>query len=331
MRKKVFFVVSMCLIILLSSTLIINAKTYTLKVGSIESVGGVQYQTMQWVKEQIKKRTNDQIKLDFYPASQLGSTTEQMDSVAVGTIDMMIIGCNLMGRMGKYWIIDSLPFVFKDAEHRKAYNSSDLNEIRKKQILKTHGIRIIAQNWYRTPHVLLTTVPVRTVEDVQGLKMRVPEARGQYIGWRELGMQPATVSWGEVYLALKQGVVDGVSSAFELIPEMKFHEVAPYITMLNTERSYDNVMMNNNSYMNLPENLRDILDEVFNEAGQVYEKMSWDKYYKILQTLPKEGAQILFLDISPFRNKVIDDLPELLDNEGLLEKEMWENIQNLAE
>jgi len=329
MKRNSFLIIFLCLLMLLGST-IVNAKTYTLKVGSIESVGGVQYQTMQWVKEQIIKRTNGQIKLDYYPASQLGSTTEEMDSVAAGTIDIMVIGCNLMGRMGKYWIIDSLPFVFKDEEHRKAFNSSDLNEIRKKQILETHGIRIIAQNWYRTPHVLITAKPVRMVEDVKGLKMRVPEARGQYIGWKELGMQPATISWGEVYLALKQGVVDGVSSAFELIPEMKFHEVAPYITMLNTERSYDNVMMNNNSYMNLPENLRDILDEVFNEAGQIYEKMSWDKYYEILQTLPKEGAQILFLDTSPFREKVMANLPEKLDKEGLLEKEMWEKIQSLA-
>jgi len=329
MKRNYFLIIFLCFLMLLGSA-IVNAKTYTLKVGSIESVGGIQYQTMQWVKEQIKKRTNDQVKLDYYPASQLGNTTEQMDSVAAGTIDIMIIGCNLMGRMGKYWIIDSLPFVFKDAEHRKAYNSSDLNEIRKKQILETHGIRIIAQNWYRTPHVLITTKPVRTVEDVKGLKMRVPEARGQYLGWKELGMRPATITWGEVYLALKQGVVEGVSSAFELIPEMKFHEVAPYITMLNTERSYDNVMMNNNSYMNLPENLRDILDKVFSEAGQLYEKMSWDKYYKILQTLPKEGAQILFLDTNPFREKVISNLPEKLDKEGLLEKEMWEKIQSLA-
>jgi len=317
--------------VLILSPIIGNAETYKLTVGSIEAVGGNQYNTMQWVIDQINKRSNGQIIIEYFPANQLGTTAELLDSVAAGTIDINILGCNGMGSMGKDWIVDGIPFMFRSAEHRKLYNNSELSKIRNEQLLETHGIRAIAQNWYRTPHVLATTKPVREVGDLKGLKMRIPEARGQYLGWSALGTNPTMITWGEVYLALKQGVVEGVSPAFDLLPETKFYEVAPYILMLNCEWSYDFVMMNNKSYMNLPEDLRNLVVKVFNEAGKIYTDRSWVNYYNTLENLPKKGAQILFLDTTPFLNKVFTTLPEKLDKEGLLEKEKWDKIQSLVD
>lgn len=301
----------------------------TLKWGSIEAMGGLQYQVMQWVIPEVEARSNGRLKIDYYPANQLGSSNEQVDGVIAGTIDVLPLGCNLMGNLGKYWIIDSLPFVFKDKEHRIRYNNSEYNKDRHKDLLKEQGLVVIGYNWYRTPHVTQSSKPILKPEDFSGFKMRVGEARGQYIGWKEVGTNPVTVPWGEVYLALKQGVADGVFIPFEMIPEQKFYEVVKYVIMLESEWSYENIMMNEATYKKLEEEgLEEILITVIKEGGDKYTELSNQNYDVSLEFLKEKGIEILFVDDSLFIEK-LKGLPEKLDKEGLLDKEMFEKVENL--
>jgi len=291
MRK--LFVLLVVLFALLFLSISVFGEEITLKWGSIEAIGGLQYQVMQWVIHEVEARSNGRLKIDYYPANQLGSSNEQIDGVIAGTIDVLPLGCNVMGNLGKYWIIDSLPFIFRDRDHRIKYNNSELNQQRHEDLLKEQGLKVIGYNWYRTPHVLESVKPILKPGDFSGFKMRVPESRGQYIGWKELGTNPVTLPWGEVYLSLKQGVADGVSIPFEMIPEQKFYEVAKYVIMLKTEWSYENIMMNGKAYQKLPEELRDILIDVLKEGGDKYTKLSDQNYDVALKLLKEKGIKIL--------------------------------------
>jgi len=130
--KKTFFIT---LAILLAALLLFvgavgaqeKEEVYVLKWGSIEAVGGEQNQVMDWLVPEIKERSGGRIIIDYYPGNQLGNSDEQIDGVILGTIDVLPLGCNVMGSLGEVWAIDAIPFMFESFEQRKAYNESSLN------------------------------------------------------------------------------------------------------------------------------------------------------------------------------------------------------------
>ncbi|MBA7589326.1 Sialic acid-binding periplasmic protein SiaP [subsurface metagenome] len=325
--KKLFILSVMCFFLV--TTVNVFGAEVTLKVGSIESVGGVQHRAMEWVMSEVEKRSDGMLKIDYYPANQLGSTNEQFDSLMTGTIDIFLVGGNCMESMGKEYMIDAIPFIFRDKDHRLAYQSSELNKKRQEILLNKLGVRVIADNWYYQPHVLLSTKPILTPEDLDGFKMRVPESRGQFIGWKAIGTNPATVPWGEVYLALKQGVVDGVSSNFEAIKETRFAEVAPNVIMLETEFGYDAVLMNDKSYQEIPINLRNILVETLIEGGDKYSELSDQEADEVREYIEENDyMKVIEVDDELFRVKLAG-LPEKLEKEGLIKKEALDEVKDL--
>jgi len=325
MRRLVILLV---ICVLLFSTISAFGEEIRIKWASMEAMGGIQCQIMEWVTSEIERRSDGRLIVDFYPANQLGSTNETIDGLIAGTVDIYPLAGNCMGTLGKDWIVDALPFVFRTMQHRIRYNNSELNKARKEDLLKKHGLRIICTNWFYNPHILVSKKPILLPEDFDGFKMRVPEARGQYIGWKELGATPATIQWGEVYLGLRQGVVDGVSVPLELIVEQHFDEVLSNVSMLETEWGYENILVNEKFYQSLPEDLRDILVEVTKEGGDRYTKLANQAFDEAYRTLVEEGVKIYYVDNNIFREK-LKGLPEKLDKEGLLDKEMFEKIQNL--
>ena len=135
--KKLFFLSVMCFF--LFTAINVFGADFTLKVGSIESVGGVQNRAIDWVMSEVEKRSDGRLKIDYYPANQLGSTNEQFDGLMTGTIDIFLVGGNCMESMGKEYMIDAIPFVFRDKQHRLAYQSSELNNERQESLLKKLG------------------------------------------------------------------------------------------------------------------------------------------------------------------------------------------------
>ncbi len=327
MLKRITVLLIICF--LLFSGINTFAQKVSLKCGSIEAVGGIEYQTMQWVLEEIEKRSDGKLKIDYYPASQLGSTNEQIDAVITGSIDLLAIAGNIMGNIHKDYTIDSLPFVFRDQQHRITFQNSALNEERKKTILKDIGLRIVTDNWFTKQSVLVSTKPIIKPEDFEGFKMRIPEVKGQFIGWREaIGHDPISIPFGEVYLALRQGLVDGVATRFETIEENRFPEVAPHITMIGAEFGYECVMINEKSFQKLTDDLKAILVNIFNEGGKKYSELMDIEAEKASKYLNKVNAKVYEVDTVPFRERM-KNLPDELDKAGLLSKEMFEKVSKL--
>ena len=327
MKKIVVLII--LLIFLLSLAVNAAEEQFELTWSGIEAIGGTQDIIAQECVKEIEKRSNGRIKIKWYEASQLGSSTEQVDGIMAGTIDLLNFPANLMGNLGKEWNIDAVPFVFKNQEHRIRYNNSELNKKRSDNLVSKYGIRVIASNWYMLPHLLMATKPIKKVEDIEGFKMRVPESRAQFLAWKEIGASPATVSWGEAYLALRQGVVEGISVDISGIMEMKFYEVAPYIIFINTEFAYTNVLINEKAYQKLPDDLRKILVEVLNEGGEKLVQLREKDYASLISELKNQGhgVSMQFIDNTPFKEK-LKKFPEVLEKEGLIDKKTFEEVQN---
>jgi TRAP-type C4-dicarboxylate transport system substrate-binding protein len=131
--------------------------------------------------------------------------------------------------------------MFRDMPHAwKVFHSPLVQDLSAK-LLANKGIRIIAPFYYFGKRNLTANKPVRTPDDLKGMKIRVPNVRIQQEGIAAMGGQAAPLAYGEVYLALKQGLMDGQENPLSAILASKFYEVQKYLML--TEHIITNFMM----------------------------------------------------------------------------------------
>jgi len=306
------------------------SQTITLKLGTIDAVPNpANVATMKYA-ELVGKKTNGKVKIEVYPASQLGTAISQIESIMTGSLDMGQFAVGFYGQYIKDWNILALAFAFKDADHLKKFLASETNAQIKEQYLKQFKVRVLAENFLRPPNVIATTKPVRKLEDLKDLKMRVPEIEMYLQNWKQLGTKPTVVAWGETYMGIKQGVVQGVDLPFDFVKGMKFYEAAPHITMTNHLMTNAVIIINENVYQKLPADAKKALAEAGNEAGDYYVQL-WktgiDADREELST--KLGAKIYDIDRTSFQERMTP-LAKELEQKNYWRAGLFDAVQKLA-
>jgi len=287
-------------------------KPITLRLGSIDAVVNPANTATLKFAELVSQKTNGKVKIEVYPASQLGTAISQIESVMTDSLDMGQFAVGFFGQYIKDWNVLALAFAFKNQDHLRKFLSSDTNTQIKDQFLKQYKVRVLVENWLRPPNVIATTRAVKKFEDLKGLTMRVPEIEMYLLNWKQLGTSPMVVAWGETYMALRQGMVEGVDLPFDFIKGMKFHEVAPHITMTNHLLTHALIIINENVYQKLPTDVKKVLVDAGKEAGEYYVQLG----NKAVETdrdelMKKLNAKIYEVDAAPFRERMAPLAKEL--------------------
>ena len=298
-----------------------------LKLGTIDAVANPANVATLKFAELVSQKTNGKVKIEVYPASQLGNAISQIESIMTGSLDMGQFVQNFYSQYMKDWNIISLAFVFRNQDHMRKFLASDLNSQVKEQFIKQFKVRLLSENWLRPPNVICTTKPVKGLNDLKDFIMRVPEVEMYLQNWKAMGCKPTVVAWGEVYMSLRQGVVEGVDLPFDFIKGMKFHEVAPHITMTNHLLTNATVVINEEIYQKLTPDVKKALAEAAQEAGDYYFQMG----AKTVDTdreelLKKLNAKIYDVDLAPFRARSFA-LAKELEAKGYWKPGLYEAVQ----
>ncbi len=296
---------------------VVDEQTWVLKLGNIDAVGNPAHVANEKFAELVTEKTGGRVTIELYPAGQLGGAIDQIESVSMGTQEMGEFAATFYGQYIKDYNIISLAFLFEDQDHQVAFLKSDINTAIKDKFAEEFGVRIIAENWLRPPNVIATTKSVQNLDDLVNLKMRVPEIEMYLLNWTQLGTNPTVVAWGETYLALEQGVVEGVDMPFDFIKGMKFYEPAPYVLMTNHLLTNANVIINEEVWQGLPEEIQVALVEAAEEAGDYYSELAKTVVEEDYQWLLEQGVEIYEIDPAPFMEKMA---PLALELEG---KDYW--------
>jgi tripartite ATP-independent transporter DctP family solute receptor len=276
----------------------------------------------------VDERSQGRLKIEVFPASQLGNAITQIEGAMMGTQDMFQGAAEWMGQFEKDYNILALGFGFRDQKHLQAFLNSPLNEQIKERLRKDRGVRIIAENWDRTPRVLLSKKPVYAPKDLQGIKMRVPEIEMYLRVWKAMGTQPTQVAWGETYLALMQGVVDAMEGPFDTLLGMKFYEAAPNISLTNHLLTASSVCINDKKFQSLPKDLQNILLGAAKEAGDYFTKLGIESYDRDKKEMESKGAKFIVVDRNPFQEKMKPLIQEM-EEQGKWAKGLYQKIQDL--
>jgi len=236
-------------------------------------------QMERWKKE-VEKRTNKAVAIQTFPGGTLLGAKAMMDGVIAGQAD---IGCLCMAYQPGRFVVTNATSLPMGIPNSKA-GSLVLLDVYKKYKPKAFAkVKVLAM-FTTAPTNIMSKVPVRTLEDIQGLDLRASGGAAQILGaWgaNPVGMpMPATVE------ALQKGVVKGLYSSLETMKDFKFAEMCGYVTMTNTVIYPFAVVMNLDKWKALPKKVQKVMDKLVVEQSEwtgnymddhVKESVNWSK------------------------------------------------------
>ncbi|REJ10302.1 TRAP transporter substrate-binding protein [Halobacillus trueperi] len=311
MKKGSFWLVSLLFLMVLAACGSDDAssdggeETYTLQAGHSLPEDHPYHLGFLEMAENVEERTDGRVKIEVFPNSEIGAERELTEGMTLGTVDLVVSSTapvtNFVPELG---VLDA-PFIFKNREEAVSVLEGEVGDT---LFSKMEGEGIIGLSWgengYR--HVTNSVRPVEKPADLEGLKIRTQENDIHLAAFEELGAQPTPMAWTEALTALQQGVVDAQENPAIVADQFKLYEAnQEYMTLTGHVYSVAIYMMSQQTYDELPEDLRDIVMEEGQKAGAMERDMIVEMEKESLQTLKDEGMQIIEeVDTQPFQDAV---------------------------
>jgi tripartite ATP-independent transporter DctP family solute receptor len=266
----------------------------------------------------LEKNSGGAVKLQVFCCAQLGSERELAEGVRLGTINMTSVAAEgaLPG-----WVPElqafGLPFIIRDREHiYKVLDGPVGKDLERK--LSDQGFVVLG--WWELGFRNMTSKdkPIRTPDDLKGLKMRVQEAKVWLGMMRALGAIPTPIPFGELYSALQQGVVDGQENPIVTITSMKFYEVQKQVGL--TEHTYTAlpVLASKKWWDTLKPAQRDVIAASVKESVPLQRKAVSGQVDEGIAFLKTQGVTINTVDKAKFM-EATKDVPKLTADQVPLE------------
>lgn len=261
---------------------------YTFKFAHAQPPTSVRHKSMELFKEKLEKASNGRIAVELFGSGTLGNESELMDMVKMGSVQGTRGGA--FAKANKKFLIYTLPFLFSDTDSvLKAMRSPFGDSIGKHA--EQAGYYIPATGvagGFR--QITNSKKPINTPDDVAGMKIRTPPIETIVKTMQALGASPQSIPYGETYMALKTGVVDGQENPPSNIVEMKFYEAQKYLSLVDYQIHPDPFMVNLKWYQALPADLKTAFDSAAKEA-MVWSDTNWlASEATYLETLQKNIA-----------------------------------------
>jgi len=274
----------------------------------------------------VAEKTRGQIKILSLGGGQLGNLPQNYAGLKTGQIDMMLAdtGTLALARGGKDFNALFAPYVFRDHAHFKAFMASKTFTDMLGAVETEAGFKYVGYVSDRTPRQLTTAkTRVTKPEDLKGLKVRVPETPTILAVFKAWGASPTPVAAAELYLALKQGIVDGQDNGFDSIAGAKFYEVQKYAIRIDYIQSGLMVLMAADKWARLTPPEQKAMTDAAAATEAAASKLTWEMSEKSIAVLKQNGMEIVEPDLAPFKKAAADALVTLdgqLWAKGTLEK-----------
>jgi TRAP-type transport system periplasmic protein len=279
------------------------------KLGYINSPVGPMHEAAIKFGELLKAKTKGQYTVKLFPSSQLGNERELAEAVVLGTVDMTLSGPTPVSWYIPEYSMVNCPFIYKDLKHYMRVWDGEVGKFINAKLFEKKGL-VVLDNWYRGPRYLTAKKEIKTLNDLKGLKVRVPEAEITLKTWKILGANPTPVAFNELYLALQQGVVEAQENPFEMIQTASLYDVQKYIMNTQHVASHYMFLMGDKQLKSLPADVQKAIKEAAVEAGKYQNNLMLEGETKLLSELKAKGMIFVELNMKPWFDLVLSKIPE---------------------
>lgn len=323
MKTRSYKTIAISTALLFSAALSVQAKD--LVVSTTASLGSLQYDTTEHFVKVANEKLSA-VKLDyqlkFFGSGQLGNDKDTQQKLKLGTIDIALLSSTLATNIPQMAIFE-LPFLITNRQQLAKVESQVFYPYIAPEVEKK-GYKVIGlwENGFRS--ITNSTRPITTPEDLKGLKIRTPSSSWRLKMFQVWGANPTPIPFGDVFIGLRTGVIDGQENPLTNIYAAKLQEVQKYLSITNHVYSPAYLTVGTNSYKKLPQNVRDIIEQAAKES-QSWSYNEADRLDKELEKkLIEAGMQVNIADTKAFMDAskpIYDEFTSSVENgKALLEK-----------
>jgi tripartite ATP-independent transporter DctP family solute receptor len=252
---------------------------------------------MEHVIREAQKRSNGAIRIDFFPSGQLGQDLATFEQLSAGTVNIHASGFGINANYNSFFA----PWLFNDFAHVERVLASPLAQNWNADLEKTRNVNVLMA-YPRAPRMMTNSKrPIRTPDDLKGLKLRVPEIPILFNGFKELGAEPVAMNFGEVYTALQSGTIEGQENPLPTIVGFSLQEVQKFISLTEHVRAPEYIYVNARWWKGLDANVRNLLTEIFAEGKQVAAQAIQEQQQSNLDAIKRANAAVNEVDVAAFR------------------------------
>jgi tripartite ATP-independent transporter DctP family solute receptor len=266
------------------------AAQQTLRLGHNISTSSPYHLAAEHFARLVQERTEGRVRVQVFPAGALGNERDMIEGAQLGTIDLVVTSSAAAGPFVPALRILDVPFLFRDPAHARGVLDGPLGA----ELLAAMPARnLIGLAWgdigFR--HISANK-PIRTLDDLRGLKLRSQNNPIHLSAYRALGMQPTVIGFNELYAALQTGVVDANEQPISIHVASRFFEVQRHLTLTGHLVASALFVASPSTFNRLPAATQEILRVAARESTPVMRRAADEQDAAGLGTLRERGMTI---------------------------------------
>ena len=257
------------------------------------------HRAFEHMAEVLADRSGGRMRLLLYPSEQLCSERECIELLQLGSLALTKVSASVLENFAPGFAIFTVPYLFRDRDHRFAVLDGSVGQhlLRSAGPLRLWGLGYLdagSRSFYTREH------PLRSPEDLRGLRIRTQESPSAIAVVESMGAAATPISWGELYTALQQGVVDGAENNPPSYHLSGHYQVAPFLTLDEHTAVPDVLLVGMPIWESLSERERGWLEEAV-EAGVRRQRQLWQEATaEALRVVRASGVEVIEPDPDAF-------------------------------
>jgi len=301
--KAALFCLVACAIQACTST----SDEFVLKLGHALDRKHPVHQSMVHMAELVENRSNGKVRIEIYASEQLGDERELLELLQVGAVGIAKVGGLVLENFHPSVGVFNLPYLFQDEESFWQVLEGDIGQ-GLLQELESYGFKGLCYYDSGSRSFYTRDRPIRTPEDLKGMKVRVPNSATAIAMVRHLGGSATPIAFGELYSALQQGIVDGAENNPPSFYTSRHFEVCRYYALDQHTRVPDFLLMSLEVWRRLPPDIQRLIQQATRDSVP-YQRQLWNEAVtQIMQDLKEAGVEVIYPDRQPFASAVEDML-----------------------
>lgn len=296
MKMKRILMLSLILVLMFSVVGI--AKTTIVNIASTYPPNSPVDKGLVKFKELVAERSDGRIEIMIHPSEAMGDERQTFEMLSQGSVEYGALGAgDISYYYPKYYVME-VPYVFSDEDDFWKFWQGPGKElsamIEKERGVRTDGIIL------RGAEYLTANQPIKSVADVEGLKLRMYPVKSCIKAWESIGANITQIAFSEVYMALKTGVVDAQVNPPETILNYKFYEAQKYLIATKHIYSSARILSSVEWWNTLNKEDQTLLTEAMDECVAYMNSLTKDADAVFVKELEELGMTLIEVDIDAF-------------------------------
>jgi tripartite ATP-independent transporter DctP family solute receptor len=301
-----------------------GAADVTIRLASAFEPTHILCQSAEQFKKMVEERSGGAIAVELFLGGVMGSEEEVTESVSIGAVEMQAGGgLPIKTYAPQYYFLDS-PYVIKDWDHyQRVFFESPLGE-KARALVAEKGNTLYLGVVYRGLRQFTSNKPINTPDDLQGLKLRLPQLPTWVAVWKEVGALPVPVALPELFSALQTGVADASEGDVTQIHSFHLDEVQKYLSMTGHLVQTGALTINKAFFEGLSKENQDLVMQAGKEASEWGSEQILTGEQDLIEDLKKKGMEVVIPDAGAFREKAKPAVEKLFETEWPVTT--WEEV-----